>query len=103
MSRRLEPPVVTVTPNHAYGDSVSKHPAFGCVVVTQWHSSKAQRLFGSDLGHHVGVTLKFHAAEQMRGLSQDRHHPRQSVSGRAGLRPGKVGGVVEDPGDPAHP
>jgi len=52
-----------------------EHPAFGCVTVTNWTGGgKAVRLFGSDLGHSGGVTLTFHEATALRGLSTDRHH-----------------------------
>lgn len=56
-------------------DAVYRHPAFGCAVLTQWNSNVPMRLFGSDLGHHTGITLRFYAAEQHRGLSSDRHVP----------------------------
>lgn len=52
------------------------HPAFGCVTVTNWTGGgRGVRLFGSDLGHSSGITLTFHEAAMLRGLSVDRHMP----------------------------
>jgi hypothetical protein len=55
------------------GQTRYDHPAFGCVTVSKWHSNVPIRLFGSDLGHKVGISLTFHTAYNLRGLSDDRH------------------------------
>lgn len=48
------------------------HPAFGCVVVTQWHGGPS-RMFGSDLVHNTGITVHIHESTMVRSLSSDRH------------------------------
>lgn len=48
------------------------HPAFGSVSVSRWHGGK-HRLFGSDLSHSSGITLKVSRATLERHLSHDRH------------------------------
>lgn len=62
MSRHEQAPETEATPNTHY-DSIARHPAFGTVVLNKWTSSCSERLFGSDLGHHTGVTLVFKTAE----------------------------------------
>ena len=66
-------PTKGASPHSALGDTTYSHPAFGCVVVNRWQSSGRHRLFGSDLGHSVGVSLEFHEATEHRGLSSDGH------------------------------
>ena len=53
------------------------HPAFGLCVVSHWHANPGVRLFGSDLVHGSGITLKFQSAIKDRGLSNDWHHGRE--------------------------
>lgn len=79
MSRRLQMPDVKPNDGRHVGDTVATHPAFGLVTVHQWHGGGQSRLFGSDLGHHVGITLKFSAAEQHRGLSNDWNFARETL------------------------
>ena len=48
--------------------------------MSQWHmGGEGQRLFGSDLLHNTGMTLKVCRAHQVRGLSGDRHHTEQHL------------------------
>jgi hypothetical protein len=53
-------------------DGVSEtHPAYCVAHVTHWTATPGYRLFGSDLIHGSGVTLRFHEARMHRGLSSD--------------------------------
>ena len=62
------------------GDKNYAHAAFGLATVTRWQSGgNGHRLFGSDLGHSVGLTIKVSLAGMKRGLSYDRYYERERL------------------------
>ncbi len=62
------------------GSTEFNHPAFGQVTVTRWQSGgRGHRLFGSDLSHSSGITIKVSRAELRRGLSTDWIHATEPV------------------------
>ena len=64
-------------PGDGNSDWKETHPAFGLCVVSHWTANPGVRLFGSDLVHGSGITLKFQTAIKHRGLSNDWHHSRE--------------------------
>lgn len=79
MKREQLPTETTESEGPFKGDKNYEHPAFGLVTVTRWTSSRAFRLFGSDLGHNVGLTIKVALAGMKRGNSYDRHYERERL------------------------
>lgn len=62
------------------GSTEFNHPAFGQVTVTRWQSGGPwHRLFGSDLSHPSGITIKVSRADLGRGLSTDWIHPTEPI------------------------
>jgi hypothetical protein len=82
MSRRFEAPSATTLDSGPWkGSTEHDHPAFGQVVVTRWTSGgSGHRLFGSDLSHSTGITIKLSRANLRRGLSSDWIHATEPVA-----------------------
>jgi hypothetical protein len=82
MTRSYEAPRATTVDSGPWkGDTEYEHPAFGQVVVTRWTSGgPGQRLFGSDLAHSTGITIKPSRASLRRGLSTDWIHATDPVA-----------------------
>lgn len=82
MTRKYEAPRATSIDSGPWkGETEYDHPAFGQVVVTRWTSGGAgYRLFGSDLAHSTGITIKLSRANLRRGLSTDWIHATEPVA-----------------------
>lgn len=50
------------------------HPAYGLASVARWTTGGSHRMFGSDLGHSSGLTIRVSTAAMRRGLSNDWIH-----------------------------
>jgi hypothetical protein len=62
------------------GEKTFEHPAFGMVTVARWTSGgRGHRLFGSDLAHNVGLTIKVKLAGMKRGHSCDRIYEKERL------------------------
>ena len=82
MTRSYEAPRATTVESGPWkGETEHDHPAFGQVVVTRWTSGgSGHRLFGSDLSHSTGITIKLSHANLRRGLSTDWIHGTEPVA-----------------------
>lgn len=81
MSIRETAPTATPVESGPWkGSTEFNHPAFGQVTLTRWQSGgRGHRLFGSDLSHSSGITIKVSRAELRRALSTDGIHATEPV------------------------
>lgn len=80
MSAAQAPSATIETEGPWKGDTNYEHPAFGVATVTRWTAGGTGfRMFGSDLSHNVGLTIKIQLAGLHRGLSTDRVFPKGTI------------------------
>lgn len=78
MTRAIQAPTVTPTPDHAVAESVETHPSYGQIEAFRV-TSTGTYLYGSDFTHHGFMMLRISRSENHRGLSHDYHHARDQV------------------------
>lgn len=80
MSKQEQSPTEVASTGPLGGGTDFHHPAFGCINVVRWSSSKGNRLYGSDMGHSGGLTIKISGSSMRRDNSRDWHMEQETIT-----------------------